>query len=247
LREPSLSGGGDPVQVLLLISRAFLMYGLVLVVMRAMGKREMAQLSPFDLVVAVMIAELAAIPLERVDAPLLPGMIAILTLMGLEILFARLSLASIAARRIISGRPSVVIARGKLVEEEMRRLKYNLDDLLAQLRRKGHFGPAEVEWAVLENSGDLSVLPIRDQRPLVTGDLGVTIKDEQLPHAIILDGKLDSQALADAKLSRKQLLGEVKLKGGQAFEDVLFAGTDRNGQVYLQLKTAKRRVKRGDP
>ncbi|HSW11025.1 MAG TPA: DUF421 domain-containing protein [Bacillota bacterium] len=228
-------------QVLLVIGRTFLMYGLVLVVMRTMGKRELGQISPFDLVVAVMIAELAAIPLERVDAPLLPGMIAILTLAGLEILLARTSLAGIAARRIISGRPSLIIARGKLVEEEMRRLNYNLDDLLAQLRRKGHFGPAEVEWAVLECSGDLSIIPVGNQRPVVTGDLGVTTGDERLPRALILDGELDREALAATGLTEKQLLAEVKRKGAKDMRGVLFAGTDRQGELYVQPKAHRRR------
>jgi uncharacterized membrane protein YcaP (DUF421 family) len=219
------------------------MYGLVLVVMRTMGKREMGQLSPFDLVVAVMIAELAAIPLERVDAPLLPGMIAILTLMGLEILLAKLSLAGTAARRMISGKPSVVIARGKLVEEEMRRLNYNLDDLMAQLRQKGHFSPAEVEWAVLECSGNLSVVPVGDQRPVVTGDLHVNPGDEHLPRTIILDGELDPGALAAAGLTREQLLDQVRGKGGKGVTDVLFAGTDRQGELSVQLKARSRRRK----
>ncbi len=221
--------------------RAFILYVVILLVMRAMGKREVGHLSPFDLVVSIMIAELASIPMEQVGIPLFQGLIPIFTLVGLQILLAKLSLWSVRIRSLISGVPSVVIAHGKLVESEMRRLRYNLHDLLAQLRDKGHFCPSEVEWAVVECSGKLSVVPRSDQRPVVTGDLGVGTGKEHFPRALVLDGYLDREALRETEVTEEHLLAEIRTQGGLRLQDVLFAGIDRRGRLHLQLKDERRR------
>ncbi|MDQ7794749.1 MAG: DUF421 domain-containing protein [bacterium] len=228
-------------QLLAAVWRTFVLYGVILLVMRAMGKREVGHLSPFDLVVAIMIAELAAIPIEQPRISIFQGLVPILILAGLQIALAKLSLWNIRARSLISGVPSVVVARGQVVEPEMRRLNYNLNDLLAQLRDKGHFCLSEVDWAMVECSGKLSVVPKADQRPVVASDLGVSTGSERMPLALVLDGYLDRPVMRQAGVTEEQLLTKARELGGQRLSDILFAGTDRQGRLYLQLKEKRRR------
>lgn len=228
-------------QLLAAVWRTFILYGIILLVMRAMGKREVGHLSPFDLVVAIMIAELAAIPIEQPGIPLLQGLVPIVILAGLQIALAKISLWDVRARALISGVPSIVVARGKVIEPEMRKLNYNLNDLLAQLRDKGHFCLSEVDWAMVECSGKLSVVPKANQRPVVTGDLGLSTAAERMPYALVLDGYLDRTVMEQAGVTEEQLGRKAREQGGRGMDDILFAGTDRHGELYLQLKEKRRR------
>ncbi|MDA8212750.1 MAG: DUF421 domain-containing protein, partial [Clostridia bacterium] len=135
-----------------IIVRTLLIYVIVLVVIRLMGKREIGQLSTFDFVVSVIVAELAAIPMEEMDKPLLEGIVPILVVVAAEILLAFLALKSMWLRGVIDGKPSVIVANGELQIAEMRRCRYNLEDLLTQLREKGIPDPSHVNYALLETS-----------------------------------------------------------------------------------------------
>ncbi len=216
--------------------RTVFLYLAVLLAVRIMGKREVGQLSAFDLVVAIMIAELAAMAMEKTDMPLYQGMIPILTLVLLEILFSWLSLKSHTVRRLIDGVPSIVISNGEIVEKELRRLRYNISDLLGQLRQKDVCNIADVQFAVLETSGELSVVLKADKRPLTPGDLGLPTGYEGLPAPLIFDGKLHSKNLAKIKLDEAWLISELKKKGVAKIEDVLFASLDCQGQLYVSRK-----------
>lgn len=154
-----------------IIGRTLLLYLAVLVVIRLMGKREIGQLSTFDFVVSVIVAELAAIPMEEMSKPLTEGIIPIVTVVGAEILFSYLALKIAWLRPVIDGRPSVIIANGEMQIAEMRRCRYNLEDLLTQLREQGIADPSSVNYAVLETSGKLSVFLKERYRPVTVEDL----------------------------------------------------------------------------
>src|SRR5690554_4674471 len=146
-----------------------------------MGKREIGVLSAFDFVVAIMIAELVAMSMEQTDMPLHEGLVPIFTLVALEILLSYLSLKSHAIRTLVDGSPSIVIANGKIVEKELRKLRYNVSDLIGQLREKDVTNIADVQYAVLETSGELSVMLKGNKRPVTPEDLGLPTKYEGLP------------------------------------------------------------------
>jgi len=221
---------------LVLFCRTVILYLAVLLAVRVMGKREVGELSAFDLVVAIMIAELAAMAVDRLDLPLYHGMIPIFTLVGMEMLFSWFSLKNHMIRGLVEGMPSIVIDNGKIVEKELRRLRYSLSDLLGQLRQKDIYNIADVQFAILETSGDLSVVLKADKRPLTPEDLGLSTKLEWLPAPLIFDGKIHRNNLAKLNLDESWLLAELKKRGIAKAADALFASLDCDGQLFVSKK-----------
>lgn len=201
-----------------------------------MGKREVGQLSAFDLVVAIMIAELAAMAMDKIDMPLHEGLVPIFTLVALEILLAYLSLKSHTIRSIVDGVPSVVIANGKIIEKELRKLRYNVSDLLGQLREKDVPNIADVQYAVLETSGELSVVLKGNRRPVTPEDLGLPVKYEGIPTPLIFDGHIHFKNLRGLHLDEAWLQSEVRKQGVARIADVLYASLDTDGKLYVSEK-----------
>lgn len=217
------------------IYRTVFIYLLVLAVIRMMGKREIGQLSPFDLVVTIIIAELAAIPMERSDIPLWHSVLPLVVLGVLEIAVSYLSLFSQTLRGIICGHPQVIIKNGHILRDEMRKARYNLDDLMAQMREKGIVNPDDVEFAVLETSGKLSVILKSQHRPVTPADLGISTPYEGLPTVLVMDGNIMKKNLQDANLDEKWLLEalkEQKLTPGK----VLLATLSTDGRLFINRK-----------
>ncbi|ABZ84324.1 duf421 protein [Heliomicrobium modesticaldum Ice1] len=225
-------------EVWVIIARALIIYFSVLVIMRIMGKREIGKLSPVDLVVAIMIAELAAIPMEDPSIPLHHGLIPIGVLVLAEVGFSYLSMKSPVTRDWLNGSPTVIIENGRLLEGEMRRTRYNLNDLLAQLREKDVFNINDVEFAILETSGKLSVLPKSQRRPVTAEDLQIPTSYEGLPTPLILDGKVDYRNLRSIHLDEKWLMTELQKHGFAAVEQVFFASLDSKGAFYICPKAS---------
>ena len=198
LRLKTKNWGGKQLTVYLTtLGRTVLLYLTVLVLMRIMGKREVGQLSLFDLVVAIMIAEVAAIPLSDTSIPLLShGILPVVVLVVLQVSLAFIALKSQTARRIIDGTPSIIIEQGRVLEDEMRRLRYNVDDMMGQMREQGIYHLEKVEYAMLESNGKLSVILKADKRPVQPSDMGLTPPYEGLPIPLIYDGKLQKSNLA---------------------------------------------------
>lgn len=222
------------------------MYLVILAAVRIMGKREVGELSSFDFVVAIMIAELAAMSIENVKLPLHEGIIPILILALLEILLSYLSLKSHTIRKLIDGSPSILIANGKIVEHELRKQRYNVSDLLSQLREKGVANIADVQYAVLETSGELSVVLKSNKRPVTLSDLGLPAKYEGLPTPLIFDGHIHYQNLHNLNLTEEWLTKEIQKAGISSVKDVLYASLDTDGNLYLSEKE-KRRHKPASP
>ncbi|HZK84256.1 MAG TPA: DUF421 domain-containing protein [Desulfosporosinus sp.] len=209
--------------MLIIVVRTLILYALVVIALRVMGKREIAQLQPFELVVLLMIADLAVIPSENVGIPLLTGIIPILVLLAANLTLAWITLKSEKARDIICGTPSILIWHGKIDEEELRKNCYNLTDLLEELRIKNVPNIADVEYAILENNGDLSVF----HRTLYEG----------LPLPIILDGQLNIKNLQQSSKDLNWLKRELKKRAIDRVEDVFLASLDTTGKLFIQAKT----------
>ncbi len=225
--------------MIIVVIRTLILYTLVIVALRLMGKREIGQLQPFELVVILMISDLAAIPSENVGIPLLSGIIPILVLLSASLTLAWISLKSEKARDIICGKPSILIERGQIIEEEMKRNCYNLTDLLEELRLKNVPNIADVEFAILENNGQLSVIPKAHKRPAIPEDFHITPQYEGLPLTIIMDGKLNRKTLEKSKKTLNWLKSELK-KQGTKIEDVLLASLDSSDTLYVQAKQDKK-------
>ncbi|WP_027717994.1 DUF421 domain-containing protein [Desulfovirgula thermocuniculi] len=208
-----------------------LIYFIVLLVVRLMGKREIGQFSPFDFVVAIIIAELAAIPMES-DIPLWRGILPLLTLGLLEIALSFLALHFRFLRRLLDGEPQVVIRNGRVIKEELRRARYNLDDLLAQLREKGVVNVGDVEFAVLETSGRLSVILKSQKRPVTPEDLGLETRYEGLPTVLIMDGKVMKKNLDSVGLSEEWLKERLEVMGKKP-QEVFLAALGTDGRLFV--------------
>ncbi len=224
--------------MLIVLVRTIILYSLVVAAMRIMGKREIGQLQPFELVVTIMLSELAAIPMQNPGIPLINGITPILTLLTAQVILSYISLKSDRARAVICGRPSVLVENGKIVEPELQRLRYNLSDLMEQLRTKNVANIADVEFAILETNGQLSVIPKSQKRPVIPEDLNLPTKYEGLPHTLIMDGHIIHKNLKKLNLDIQWLKQQLSSFGIQKPEEVLFASLDTEGKLYFQKKTA---------
>ena len=170
--------------------RTIILYFLIVVGMRLMGKRQIGELEPSELVLTMMISDLAAVPMQDFGIPLLSGLLPILTLLALSLLLSQLSLRSLRLRALICGTPTVLIRGGKLQQDAMRKNRFTIDELMEELREQGVTRIEDVKYAVLENSGQLSVLPWAKAKPPTAEDLGLTLEEDALPTVLINDGRV---------------------------------------------------------
>jgi uncharacterized membrane protein YcaP (DUF421 family) len=168
--------------------RTILLYIIVVAAVRVMGKRQIGELQPSELVVAILISELAAIPMQETGIPITSGIIPILTLISLEIILSGITVISLKARTIITGKPSILISNGVVNQQEMRRLRFTIDDLMEELRLAGIMNIDEVAFAILETNGKLSVFPTSENKPVTAKQMNITSKGGGLPNTIISDG-----------------------------------------------------------
>jgi len=202
-----------------------------------MGKREIGQLQPYELVVIIMISELAAVPMENTGIPIINGIIPIIILVISQITISYISLKSETARGVICGKPSVLIENSLIMESELKKLRYNLNDLLEQLRLKNAPDIADVEFAILETSGQLSVILKSPKRPVQPQDLNIFPEFEHLPITLIIDGQVIPKNLKKANIDEAWLQKELVKTGVHSFKQVLFATLDTQGKLYYQVRS----------
>lgn len=225
--------------------RTIILYILVVAALRIMGKRQIGQLQPSELVVTMMISELASIPMENVGTPLANGVIPILTLIIAEAAFSFLTLKSRKIRKIISGSPTVLIDKGRVLEKEMERLRFNIDDLMEELRTNGYSNLMDVEYAIMETNGMLSIIPKSNKRPLTPSDLQLCTEYEGLPFLLIADGVINKTALSSAGFSEAWLTERLQEFQITQIKDVFIAFLDSAGNLFVQKKFKKSDTKEG--
>lgn len=222
--------------MIIVFTRALILYILVVVVMRMMGKRQVAQMQPFELVIAIMIADLAATPMENTGIPLLNGVIPIITLLSAQVIVSYISIKSETFREILCGKPSILINRGKVVQSELRRLRINMNDLLEQLRGKDYPNLSDVEFAILETNGVISIIPKPEKRNVTTQDLKIKVEQENLPITLIVDGNLLYPNLQKTGRDEKWLHKELKKQGIEDTKSTFFAFLSSDEKLYAQKK-----------
>lgn len=226
--------------MLIIVIRTLLLYIAVIFSLRIMGKRQLGELQPSELVVAIMISDLATVPMASVDIPLLAGVVPVLTLIIAEVIASYLSLKSRRMRKFITGEPSVVIYNGIINEKELERLRFNINDLLEELRVAGCHDISEVEVAVIETSGKLSVIPRGRAVTATVEDVNPgKVRRSGLPCAVISDGLINLSELERAGRSKEWLMEEIKKKGASKISDVFLASVDVDGKMYMQLREKK--------
>ncbi len=216
--------------------RTAILYLFAFIMIRAMGRRQIAQLQPFEFVLTVLIADLAASPMSDIGIPLLYGIIPILTLFLLHTIISFIALKSERSRAVICGRPVIIIEKGRICKNKLKDLQYNLNDLLEQLRSKDVSNILDVEYAILETNGQLSVIKKESKRNVITEDLNVHPPYQGLPLALILDGNVNFENLNKAGFTPKWLETQLSKKGITSFKDVLIYSVDMQGNTFIQAQ-----------
>lgn len=215
--------------------RAIILYIIVLVVMRLMGKREIGQLQPFELAISIMIADLASVPMTESGIPIGNGIVPILGLLLMHIIISVLNLKSMKIREIMCGKPSILIYRGRIDEKVLKKERLTINELQEKLRSKDIVNIGDVEYAILETSGEVSVIQKPNKRNIITEDLKLDVEYEGIPYDLIVDGKIMYDNLRKVGKDYTWLKKEVRKFRIQP-ENALIVTVDGKGEIYCQEK-----------
>lgn len=215
--------------MLLYGSRTLIMYSVLVLVIRLLGKRQIGQMAPSEFVVTMLVANLASITLEETDAPLTAGLIPIGTVLVIEMILSHISLKSIRFRKLLCGKPVILIENGNILQKNLRKTRVTLDELTGHLREKDVLDLQSVQYAILETSGNLSVFPYPKEKPASAKDAGIKVSKQYLPLTVISDGILLEENLQKAGKDRKWLNRVLKERKATISETWLLTvdGTDR--------------------
>ncbi len=187
--------------MLIVFIRGIILYGVVIASTRLMGKRQLGELSPGELVVAILISNIATLCMEDVDLPLLYGLVPILTLVSIDVIVSCMCLKSRKLRKAVSGSPKVIISKGKIDQSMLHELRYSVEDVLAALRAQGIFDISQVQYAIVETTGSVSVLQKEEYQPLSRQGVMSPKKSSDPPKAVIIDGEIiDRKTAAELDL-----------------------------------------------
>ena len=179
--------------------RTVILYLLLIAVVRLMGKRQIGQMEPAEFVVTMLVANLAAIPMQDGGIPLYSGFVPIVTVLGVELVLSALSMKNIRLRKLLCGKPVILIENGNLLQNNLRRTRITLDELTGHLRQKDVLDIRTVQFAILETNGNLSVFPYPKEKPASAKDAGIPARKQFLPYTVISDGRLLKENLQKAK------------------------------------------------
>lgn len=219
-------------------SRTVILYLIIIVGIRLMGKRQVGELEPSELVLSLLIADLASVPMQDPAIPLHTGIVPILTLLSLTMILSVLTMKSIRFRCLMCGRPSVIIRAGVIDQAQMRHDRLTVDELLEELRSQGYTDPSEVKYAILETNGVLSILPYADQRPVTAKQMSVESREAGLPVVVVSDGHVMEKNLRAQGLDPVWLGRQLKARGCAGPQDVFLMTVDEAGGIYFARKTA---------
>lgn len=222
--------------MLITFLRSIFLYIIILIVMRFMGKREIGQLQPFELVIAIMIADLASIPMTETGIPIQNGIIPILGLLVMHLVISIINMKSITARGVICGKPSILIYRGKINEEALRQERFTISELEERLRGNNISSLGDVEYAILETSGGLTVIPKPNKRNTIPEDFGIEPEYEGIPYDLVIDGIIMEDNLRSIGKDYNWLKKEVS-KFGINPNQALVVTFDGKGQIFCQKKS----------
>lgn len=235
-------------ELITILMRTLFTYFFLLVLLRLMGKRELGKLSVFDVVISIILAELATLGIENVEKPAMHFLLPMLLIALLEVGAALLSLKSKKFRDVVDGSADMIIENGEIREDAMKRNRMNLDDLMVHLRQKSIKNLADVEFALLEPTGQMSVFPKRDKEPLTRGDLHAPATQPQstgvaftgMPIPLVMDGEIRQEALRKVGKNTFWLKQELRKHGIKDVRQVTFCSIDNRGILFIDKKDSPR-------
>lgn len=224
--------------MLIIFFRSLILYILVLIVMRLMGKREIGQLQPFELAISIMIADLATVPMSDIGIPIFNGIIPILGLLIMHLLISMINLKSIKLRGIICGKPRILINKGKIDEIALKKERFTIHELQERLRGNNVVNISDVEYAILETNGQVTVIQKSEKRNTIPDDFNLKPDYEGIPYDLVIDGKVMGDNLKKIGKDYKWLKNQVKEFGIKP-EDAILITIDGKGEFFWQKKERK--------
>lgn len=215
--------------------RAVILYVLLIFTVRLMGKRQIGELQPSELAITILISNIATLPVEDTGIPLLTGIIPIITLAGLDVIMSWLGIKSRTIRRFTCGKPVIIISGGQLDQKKMQSIRFTVDDLAASLRSQGIFDISEVQLAVVETTGTLSVYQKYSARNVTNGDMELKGKNENPPEVVVADGQLVPEAMGRLGITPKWIEAALK-KENAAIKDVFLMTAYPGGKCSIIRK-----------
>ena len=233
--------------MLTIIFRSVIIYLIVLFVFRIMGKRQIGQMQPYELVLTLIIADLATIPMAEVSVPVLHGIVPLLTLVILHFILSLLSKISPPVARFISGKPVIIINPRGIDYKAMKMLDISVDDLFEGIRGQGYFSMEQIQYAIMETTGKISVMPKADFASVTNEDMKNKVDDSYLPISLVCEGQIVKDNLHIANVDEefiKTFLTEKEGKNAK-IKNILLLTIDKVGNVYLQMKNKEYQVYEG--
>lgn len=217
------------------IIRTFIIYCAVSICVRLMGKRQLGQLQPGELVITILISEIAAMPIGDNNIPILNSIIPLFLLVSFEIINSLIDRKSVSFRHLTEGKPITIIRNGELLQKELKELRFTINDVLLGLRQKDVFDIDEVEYAVVETNGTLSVLLKPCYRPAIQKTTGKKEKDNGMPCAVVIDGKIIGSSFKDCGITEKEVLSRLR-KETDDIKNVMLMTVDKNKNFNIIFK-----------
>lgn len=218
--------------------RTIIIYVILTVTMRIMGKRQLGELDIGELVITILLSEIAATPITNTDTPLIEALVPIGTLMSLEILSSLLILKVPFLKSILSSKPAVIIKRGEMDFKMMKKVRISLEELVSQIRQNGIYDLAEVDYAILEENGKMSVIPKNINRQPDKSDMNIKCIDTGIMHILISDGCVNSHSLSLLKKDRAWLERKTQ-KFKTPIKDIFCMTVDDAGKIFIQMRDGK--------
>lgn len=220
--------------------RTLIVYAVVVVSMRLMGKRQLGELELSEFAVTVLIAELAANPLQDAGIPLLNGLIPVITLLCCELLVSFLILKSLRFRKLLCGKPSMLVINGEVNQQEMKKNRFTLDELAEELRNQSITDISKIQYAILETDGRLNTILFPAEQPLTPAQMHITVDDPGYPTILINDGKLIAANLQRVGRDARWLEKELRSRGAGSPAEVYLFTLNKAGQIYYAAKEKKK-------
>lgn len=220
------------------IIRTVILYAFVVFSVRIMGKRQISDMQPSELVITLIISEIAAIPMQNTSQPLISGVIPVLVLVALEIIASVIMMKSGKFRKLICGSPIVVIRDGEILQNEMRRLRLTTEDLCVQLRQQNIFSIEDVQYCIVETNGKVSVLEKPQSRQPSAKDFGIEISDNKIETVVVSDGQILDNSLKLCRKSKNDVI-EILKKENTKLSDVFIMTLDALGKYNIVWKERK--------
>ncbi len=217
-----------------IVLRAIIIYLVVLFLYRLMGKRQLGQMQPFELVLTLIIADLATIPMAEISVPVLHGVIPLLTLVVLHFILTFFSKVSNKFASFLSGKPVIVINPDGIDYKALKDLNISVDDVFEAIRGCGYFSIEQIQYAIMETNGKISILPKSQFAPATIGDLNLQVEKSAIPINIINEGKLIKNNLEVAKIDESKIAEILQKANIKKMQDVLVMTIDKNGAVFIQ-------------